>query len=91
MANPLDLKMLAQRLAVAADRVAASPAGLCCEVTMTDLVIAAHGRDGGHGQGRTESLPFGVLFHDKADRLSQAIDRIERYCRENPQFSAAAA
>ncbi len=90
MANPFNLKQLADRLAAAAERVSASPAGLCAEVTMTDLVIAAHGRDGGHGQGRTESLPFGVLFHDKQDRLTQAIDRIERYCEQNPQFSRAA-
>ncbi len=90
MANPLDLKQLAERLAAAAERVSASPAGLCAETTATDLVIAAHGRDGGHGQGRTESLPFGVLFHDKQDRLAQAIDRIERYCEQNPQFGKAA-
>ena len=90
MANPLNLKQLAERLAAAAERISASPAGLCTEVTMTDLVIAAHGRDGGHGQGRTESIPFGVLFHDKADRLAQAIDRIERYCEQNPQFTKAA-
>ncbi len=90
MANPLNLKSVAERLAAAAERVSASPAGLCTEVTMTDLVIAAHGRDGGHGQGRTESIPFGVLFHDKADRLAEAIARIERYCEQNPQFSTAA-
>ena len=91
MANPLDLKQLAERLAAAAEQISASPAGLCTETTMTDLVIAAHGSDGGHGQGRTESLPFGVLFHDKEDRLSQALDRIERYCRDHPQVSKAAA
>ena len=91
MAAPLDLKMLSQRLAAAAERISGSPAGLCAEVTSTDLVVAAHGRDGGHGQGRTESLPFGVLFHDKEDRLSQAIDRVERYCQENPQVAAKAA
>ncbi len=90
MANPLNLKLLAERLAAAAERISASPAGLCAEVTMTDLVIAAHGRDGGHGQGRTESMPFSLLFHDKADRLAEAIDRIERYIKENPQFRSAA-
>ena len=89
MANPLDLKLLAERLAAAAERVSTSPAGLCSEATMTDVVIAAHGRDGGHGQGRTESIPFGVLIHDKQDRLSQAIDRVEAYCQANPQFAAA--
>ena len=90
MALPLDLTMLADRLAKAAERVSASPAGLCTEVTMTDLVIAAHGRDGGHGQGRTESLPFGILFNDPQDRLSQALDRLERYVQENPLFNKAA-
>ena len=90
MANPLNLKQLAERLSSAAERISASPAGLCTETTATDLVIAAHGRDGGHGQGRTESLPFGVLFHDREDRLAQAIDRIERYCEQNPQFGQAA-
>ena len=90
MANALNLKQLAERLVAAAERFSASPAGLCTETTATDLVIAAHGRDGGHGQGRTESIPFGVLFHDKEDRLSQAIERIERYCEQNPQFSRAA-
>ena len=89
MAQPIDLKMLADRLTAAADRIAQSPAHLCTEVTPTDFVIAAHGADGGHGQGRTESFPFGVLFHDMEDRLGQAIDRIERYCRENPQVFAA--
>ena len=91
MANAIDLKALAERLATNADRIAASPAGLCTEASMTDLVIAAHGRDGGHGQGRTESVPFGVLFHDPVDRLGQAIDRIERYCEQNPQFTSKAA
>ena len=90
MALPLDLKKLADRLAKAAERVSASPAGLCTEVTMTDLVIAAHGHDGGHGQGRTEALPFGVLFNDPEDRLGQALDRLERYVQENPQVSKAA-
>ena len=85
MATAFDLKTLAERLATAAERIAASPAGLCVEVTPTDLVIAAHGRDGGHGQGRTESLAFGVLFHDPKDRLDEAVDRIERYCRANPE------
>ena len=90
MALPLDLKTLADRLAKAAERVAASPAGLCTETTMTDLVIAAHGHDGGHGQGRTESLPFGILFNDPVDRLGQAIDRLERYVASNPEFIKAA-
>ena len=90
MALPLDLKRLSERLGKAADRVASSPAGLCTEVTMTDLVIAAHGHDGGHGQGRTESLPFGILFNDPEDRLGQALDRLERYVAENPQVSKAA-
>jgi hypothetical protein len=90
MALPLDLKMLADRLAKAAERVSASPTGLCTEVTTTDLVIAAHGRDGGHGQGRTESIPFGVLFNDPEDRLAQALDRLERYVSEHPDVSKAA-
>ena len=90
MALPLDLKTLSDRLAKAAERVASSPAGLCTEVTMTDLVIAAHGRDGGHGQGRTESLPFGILFNDPEDRLGQALDRLERYVAEHPQVGKAA-
>ena len=89
MSRPLDLKMIAQRLSSAAERISNSPAGLCTEVTPTDLVIAAHGADGGHGQGRTESLAFGVLFHDDEDRLAQALDRLERYCAENPQVAAA--
>ena len=91
MAQSIDLKQLATRLGNAADRIAGSPARLCTEATMTDLVVAAHGSDGGHGQGRTESVPFGVLFHDPVDRLSQAIDRIERYCRDNPQVSKSDA
>ena len=90
MARPLDLTKLAERLHAAADRIGGSPAGLCAETTSTDLVIAAHGVDGGHGQGRTESIPFGVLFHDPIDRLSQAIDRIERYCQDNPGVNRAA-
>ena len=91
MAQPLDLAKLADRLRSAAERISSSPAGLCAEVTATDLVIAAHGSDGGHGQGRTESIPFGVLFHDPNDRLADAIERIERYCRDNPELSAPRA
>jgi hypothetical protein len=90
MALPLDLKMLSDRLAKASERVGASPAGLCTEVTATDLVIAAHGRDGGHGQGRTESIRFGVLFNDPEDRLGQALDRLERYLADHPELSKAA-
>ncbi len=90
MATPFDLKTLADRLSAVAARIAASPAGLCAEVTPTDLVVAAHGPDGGHGQGRTESIPFGVLFHDPQDRLAQAIDRLERYCAEHPHIARAA-
>ena len=82
MAQALDLTRLAERLRQASERVSNSPAGLCAEVTATDLVIAAHGSDGGHGRGRTESVPFGVLFRDDIDRLAQAIDRIEAYCAE---------
>ena len=89
MAQPIDLKRLAERLHAAAERIAASPAGLSAEVSTTDLMVVAKGADGGHGQGRTESMPFGVLFHDPVDRLSQALDRIEAYCRDNPQFSRA--
>ena len=91
MALTLDLGMLAKRLQAAADRISASPVGLCCETTPTDLVIAAHGEDGGHGQGRTESIAFGVLFHDPQDRLGEAIDRIETYCHANPQVLTAKA
>ena len=87
MAQPFELKTLADRLAAAAERVARSPAGLCTEVTPTDLIIAAHGADGGHGQSRTESLPFGLLFHDEHDRLAEALDRLERYCRETPSLA----
>ena len=83
MGQPFNLKQLAQRLDAAAERVGASPVGLCTEVTATDLIIAAHGKDGGHGRGRTESLAFGILFNDPEDRLAQAIDRIEAYCRDN--------
>ncbi len=91
MAQPVDLKLLADRLAAASERIAQSPSGLSATVTPMDLVIAARVADGGHGQGRTESLPFGVLFHDKEDRLSQALDRLERYCSENPQLTKTAA
>ena len=70
---------------VAAERIAQSPAHLKAEVSPTDLIIAAHGADGGHGQGRTESLAFGVLFHDEVDRLGQAIDRLERYIQTQSQ------
>ncbi|WP_158915870.1 hypothetical protein [Caulobacter sp. S45] len=71
MAQAFDLKRLADRLSAAADRIAASPAHLRTEVTPTDLIVAAHGHDGGHGRGRTESLAFGILFHDDEDRLAQ--------------------
>ena len=90
MAQSLNFHDFVQRLSVAAERIAASPAGLCTEVTATDLVIAAHGSDGGHGQGRTESIPFGILFRDEVDRLGQAIDRVERYCAENPSVQTRA-
>jgi len=83
VAQSFDLKRLADRLTTAANRIAASPARLRAEVTPTDLIVAAHGHDGGHGRGRTESLAFGILFHDDEDRLSQAIGRVEAYCREN--------
>ena len=82
MAQPFDLKTLAERLNAAAEKIAASPHGLRIQVTPTDLLIAAPGRDGGHGQGRTESLQFGLLFHDEHDRLAEALDRLERYCRD---------
>ena len=91
MAQPLDLDLLAERLRAAAARISSSPTGLCCEKTGTDLVIAAHGPDGGHGQGRTESIAFGVLFHDPEDRLGQSIDRIEAYCKANPQSATVKA
>ena len=91
MAQALNFAELTARLSAASERIAASPAGLCTEVTATDLVIAAHGADGGHGQGRTESIPFGILFRDEVDRLGQAIDRIERYCAENPSVLTHAA
>ena len=91
MAQSLDLSRLVERLGAAADRISASSVGLCAEVTATDLVIAAHGEDGGHGQGRTESVPFGVLFRDDVDRLAQAIDRVEKYCRDNPAVLTQAA
>jgi hypothetical protein len=83
MAQALDLARLVDRLRTASERISSSPAGLCAEVTSTDLVVAAHGTDGGHGRGRTESIPFGILFRDDADRLGEAIDRIETYCAEN--------
>ncbi len=91
MAQALDFPELIKRLTAASERIANSPAGLCTEVTATDLVIAAHGVDSGHGQGRTESVPFGILFRDEVDRLAQAIERIERYCAENPAVVAEAA
>jgi hypothetical protein len=78
MTQPFNLKILAERLSAAADRIAASPYALQSQITPTDLVIAAVGEDGGHGQGRTESLQFGLLFHDDHDRLGEALDR---YCR----------
>ena len=80
MANAVDLKTIASRLQDAAERIAKTPIGLKSEATMTDLIVTAPAADGGHGQGRTESLPFGVLFHDPVDRLSEAIARIEAYC-----------
>ena len=83
MAQSFDLKRLADRLNAAADRIAASPAHLRAETTPTDLIVAAHGHDGGHGRGRTESIAFGILFHDDIDRLGEALDRLETYCREN--------
>ena len=86
MANPIDLKTIASRLTAAADRIGQSPVSLTSQATMTDLVVTAPGRDGAHGQGRTESIPFGVLFHDPIDRLSQAVDRIEAHCKNDPQF-----
>ncbi len=91
MANPIDLKTIVSRLQEAADRIGRSPAGLTSQATMTDLVVTAPGLDGAHGQGRTESIPFGVLFHDPVDRLSQAIDRIEAYCKDDPQFTRSEA
>ena len=91
MAQTFDIKHLADCLSAAAERIAASPYGLCSEVTPTDLIITAHGRDDGHGQGRTESLQFGLLFHDKRDRLPEALDRLERYCRDHEaEFKSAA-
>jgi hypothetical protein len=89
MGQPFDLKQLADRLAAAAERVAQSPHGLKAEVSTTDLILVAHGGEGGHGTGRTESLAFPVLFHRDGDRLAQALDRLERYGEASRPANAA--
>ena len=77
MAQPLDIKRLAERLASAADRVAQSAHGLTTQATPTDLLIVAGGPQAAHTQANIESLPFAALFHDDRDRLGEALDRLE--------------
>ncbi len=65
-----DLALLAQRLEAAAGRLD----GLTIEVSATDLVLVK----GGHGTGRSESMPFAALFLRSDDVLGQALDRLDR-------------
>lgn len=65
-----NLDKLADRLKAVAGRAS----DITVEVTATDLVLVK----GGHGTGRSESLPFAALFLQPADMLGQAMDRLEK-------------
>ena len=78
MAQPFDIKRLADRLASAAERVSGSPHGLGTEATMDALVIFAGEPGGPRSVANCEAVPFGALFHDEEDKLAQAISRLEK-------------
>ena len=63
-----DLNRLAERLAAAAER----SRNLDVTVSSFDLILSR----GGHGSGRSESVPFAALFLNDEDVLGQALARL---------------